>query len=189
MLTLTPSFVSQSASTRPVGPVPTIRTSVCVIVCSRASPSLTLSCEYTPFAGDALERVAAAVAKPQPRAGHQILHGARDQNLVCAGKRRNTRADVNSNTADIVADHFALAGMKPGADFDAERLDFLGNGTGAANAARRTVKGREKAVAGRFDLMAAKAREIAPDRSVVIVEQVAPALVAECGSLLGRADD
>src|SRR3979409_2289523 len=31
MRTLTPSFVSQSASTRPVGPAPTIRTSVCAI--------------------------------------------------------------------------------------------------------------------------------------------------------------
>ena len=67
--------------------------------------------------------------------------------------------------------------------------DFLGDGTGAANAARRTVKGGEKAVAGRFHLMTAKAYEVAPDRGVMMVEEVAPTLVAERGGLLGRTDD
>src|SRR5580692_11231637 len=37
--------------------------------------------------------------------------------------------------------------------------------------------------------MTAKAREIAPNCGVMIVEQVAPAAVAERGGLLGRADD
>jgi hypothetical protein len=51
--------------------------------------------------------------------------------------------------------------VEPGTDFETERPDFLGNGAGAANAARRTVKGGKKAVTGRFHLMAAKAYEIA----------------------------
>ena len=96
---------------------------------------------------------------------------------------------MNRNAADIMVQYFALAGMEPGTDFDAERPDFLGNGTGAANAARRTIKGREDAVAGRFDLMAAKACEIAPDRGVMTIEQIAPAVVAERDGFFGRADD
>ena len=105
------------------------------------------------------------------------------------GERCNTSPGVNSDPADIVADQFALAGMKPGTDLDPETLDFFYNGTGAANATRWAVKSSEKAVAGGFHLMAAKAHEIAPDRRVMMVEQIAPALIAECGSLLGRAND
>ena len=37
--------------------------------------------------------------------------------------------------------------------------------------------------------MAAKAYEVAPDGGVVMVEKIAPALVAKCGSLLRRTDD
>ena len=79
--------------------------------------------------------------------------------------------------------------MESGTDLDAERPDFLGNGTGAANAARWTVEGREKAIAGRFHLITAKACEISPDRGVMIVEEIAPALVPKRGGFLGRADD
>jgi hypothetical protein len=150
---------------------------------------LTFSCEYTPLAGDTLEGFGAAVVEAQPRARYQILDCARHQNLASTGKRRNPRAYVNSDTANIVADHFALACMEPSTDLYAERPDFLGNGTGAANAARWTVKGGEKAVSSCFHFMASKAREIAPDRGVMIVEKIAPALIAECGGFLGRADD
>jgi hypothetical protein len=79
--------------------------------------------------------------------------------------------------------------MEPGPDLDAERRDFLGDGAGATNAARGTVEGREKSVAGGFDFVAAKAREVAPYRRVMAAEQIAPALVAERGRLLVRADN
>jgi hypothetical protein len=42
---------------------------------------------------------------------------------------------VNGNAANIVAYHFALAGMEPSTDFDPKRPDFLGYGAGAAHAA------------------------------------------------------
>ena len=54
---------------------------------------------------------------------------------------------MNGNAADIVVDHFALAGMEPGTHFDAERPDLVGNGAGAADPARRTVEGGKNAVA------------------------------------------
>ena len=142
-----------------------------------------------PFAGNTLEGLAAAVAEAQPGARHQVLYGARHQHLARTGERRDARADVNGNPTDIVVDHFAFAGMEPSTDFDPKRPDLLGNGAGAADAARRSVEGGKNAVAGRLDLMAAKACEIAPDRGVMTVEEITPAAVAERGGLLGRADD
>jgi len=77
--------------------------------------------------------------------------------------------------------------MQSGANFDAKRPDFIGNRAGAADAAGWTVKGGKNAVAGRFDLMTAKARQVASDCGVMIVEKIAPAAVAKRGGLLGRA--
>jgi hypothetical protein len=67
---------------------------------------------------------------------------------------------VNSNPADIIADDLAFASMEPGTDFNPERSDILSNCMGALNPTRRSVKGGEKSVPGRFDLMAAKSEEI-----------------------------
>jgi hypothetical protein len=36
------------------------------------------------------------------------------RSLARAGDRRHARANVNGNAADIIADHFALAGIQPG---------------------------------------------------------------------------
>jgi hypothetical protein len=72
--------------------------------------------------------VGAAIAEAQAGAGNKVLDSARYQDLARAGERGHASANVNSDTADIVADHFALASMQPGADLDAERPDFIGNG-------------------------------------------------------------
>src|SRR5471030_2856068 len=109
-----------------------------------------------PFTRNTLEWPNAAVGETQPGAGHEILYCARDQNLASTGKRRDARTDMDGDAANIVAHHFALAGMEPGANVDAERSDFLGNSTGATNATRRPIEGGEKAVTGRLHLMAAK---------------------------------
>jgi hypothetical protein len=99
----------------------------------------------------------AAVTKPQAGTRHQILDRARHQHLVRAGERRHARSDVNGNAADIIADYFALAGMNPGADFNAKRPELVGDGASAAHAACRTVESGKNAVAGRLDFMAAEA--------------------------------
>ena len=96
---------------------------------------------------------------------------------------------MNGNTADIVTDDFAFAGMESGTHFQPQRADLVGNDAGAQHAARRAVKGGEYTIAGRLDLTAAIAREVAADRGVMIVEKIAPAAVAQLSSLLGRADD
>jgi hypothetical protein len=96
---------------------------------------------------------------------------------------------MNCNPPDVVIRHFALAGVEPRADFNAKGPNFLGNGTGTTNTSGWSVKRGKNTVAGRFDLMTAKACEIAPDRGVMIVEQIVPATVSQRGGFLGRADD
>ncbi|MFK4509081.1 hypothetical protein LPJ38_17285 [Bradyrhizobium daqingense] len=50
------------------------------------------------------------------------------------------RSDVNCDAADMVANHFALAGMKSGADPNAQRPDFVGDGASAAHGACLTAE-------------------------------------------------
>jgi hypothetical protein len=80
------------------------------------------------------------------------------------------REHMNGNPTDVVICHFALAGMEPSADFDAKGPDFVGNSTGTTNTTCWSVERSKNAVAGRFDLMTAKACKIASGRGVMIVE-------------------
>ena len=75
-------------------------------------PRSPLDSKYTPFAGHTLERFAAAVIEAQSGAYDQVLDGARHQHLAGVGERRDPRADMNGDAANIVADDFALAGME-----------------------------------------------------------------------------
>ena len=59
----------------------------------------------------------------------------------------------------------------------------------AADRARGPVEGREEPVARGIDLAPVEAGELASHRGMVLLEQVAPAPVAELGGLLGRADE
>jgi hypothetical protein len=89
---------------------------------------------------------------------------------------------VNGNTAVVVAQDFAFPRVEPGTDFYAKRLSFVGNRAGAAHPTRRAVEGGKNAVAGRLDLMAAKQREVAPDRYVSVKSTVASTVSAATGA-------
>lgn len=65
--------------------------------------------------------------------------------------------------------------MEPGTYFDPERPDLFGNSEHAAHAASQIIEGGKNTVACRLDLMATKASEIASDRRVMFVEEIAPA--------------
>jgi hypothetical protein len=98
--------------------------------------------------------------KRRPEPATKSLTVLDTQNLASTGKRRNPRAYVNSDTADIVTDHFALACMKSSTDLDAERLDLIGYGASAADATRRAIKSCKKAIAGRLHLTATERASI-----------------------------
>src|SRR5258708_16274420 len=107
---------------------------------------------------------------------HQILYRTGHQNLARAGKSSNACADVNRDAADVVADHFALAGVKPGTNFNAERPDFVSDGACAANPACRAVERGKKPIAGRFHLMAPKAHEVPPAGALFMLTNIPPPL-------------
>jgi hypothetical protein len=50
------------------------------------------------LAGNAFERVLAAIDKLQPGARHQVLHGARNQNLARPCQRDDASADMDRDT-------------------------------------------------------------------------------------------
>jgi hypothetical protein len=62
-----------------------------------------------PLRRHALQLVRPEVVEPQVRTGHQIAHRARHQDLagLCLG--HHPRADVDGDTADLGADHLAVA--------------------------------------------------------------------------------
>src|SRR6478609_6692075 len=113
----------------------------------------------------------AAATKAHARTRHKVLDGARHQHLARAGERRHARTDVNGNAADIIADHFALAGMKPGADFNPQRPDFVCDGASAPYGACGTVESSKDAIAGRLHFVAAEARKGTPYRGVMGVKE------------------
>jgi hypothetical protein len=91
---------------------------------------------------------------------------------------------VDSDTAEIITDYFALACMKPSTDLNPKRSQFLNDRPSAPHPAGWTVKGGKKAVPSSFYFMASKPRKIAPDRRMMAVEKVSPAFISKCSSFL-----
>ena len=142
-----------------------------------------------PVAWNSLECLAAAICKAQTGASHQVFDSSRHQHFASPGKRSHSGTNVNRNATDIVAHHFALAGVQPCANINSEWVYFLGNSAGAADAARRTIECCKYPVAGRLDFSTAKPSEIAADRQMMIVQQIVPVAVAKRGSFLSRTND
>ena len=79
--------------------------------------------------------------------------------------------------------------MQAGPHLDAEIAHALGDRTGAANPSRRPIKRGEEAVARRVELRASVTQQQPAHGRVVVLEQLAPARVAELHGLGRRADD
>jgi hypothetical protein len=137
-----------------------------------------------PFARNAFQGLGTTIIEAQARAGHEILDCVRYEHFTGTGQRSDTRANVNSYTANVVAHHFAFPGMQPSTDIDAERAYSVVDGASATNTARRIIKGGKNTVTGRLNLASAKAREIPPDCGMMIVKEIAPTAIAKRGSLL-----
>src|SRR5689334_22001724 len=155
-----------------------------------ASPSpLVQHAIELPVPGQALERVAPAVVERETGTRHEILDGARHEHLAGRGARGDARADVHGDAAVLVAHHFAFAGVRAGANLEAELAHLLRHRAGAAHGARRAVEGGEEAVARGVDLAAAKPCELAAHEPVVVLQELAPAAVAERARLLRGTHD
>src|SRR5918912_3540752 len=137
-----------------------------------------------PRPGHALELVLAALLEGDPRAGDEVAHRARDEDLTRPGQRRDPRAGVDGDPAHLPVRELALAGVEPCAELEPEAAHAVADRARGADRACGPVEGGEEAVAGGVDLAPAVARELAADGGLVRLEQLAPAPVAELGSTL-----
>ena len=81
--------------------------------------------EQPPFAGYALQRMGPAIGEADSRSGHQILHGARHDDLIGAGVADHASGDVHGQTAQVVVADFALSGVEPDPDLDSQPAGVL----------------------------------------------------------------
>lgn len=120
---------------------------------------------------------------------HQFLHRARHQHLACARLRGDAGANVEGE-----ADHFAaadgvFAGVQADPDLEAQRAHgFLDRGR-AGDAGGGLFEGREHAIAGGHDLLAAARLQLLANGGIVVAHHLGPARIAELGRLRGGADD
>ena len=75
----------------------------------------------------------AAVIKPNPRPGNEILDGAGDEHLPRGGEGSDARRDVDRDPPDVLLHQLDLAAMEADAHLQAEgaaRLDSIREGLG-----------------------------------------------------------
>ena len=64
-----------------------------------------------------------AVDEGETRADHKLLHRARHEDLVRAGERCDSRADVHRDAGHVVGRELDLARVKPGTDAEVKVVD------------------------------------------------------------------
>ena len=131
----------------------------------------------------------AAIVEGDARAGHEVAHRPAHERLARAGERGDPRGDVDRHAAHVVAEQLRLARVHAGADLDAEPAHGARDRGGAPDRARRTVEHGEEPVAHRLDLATAVVGELLAHDAVVLVQELAPAAVAERRRQLRGADD
>jgi hypothetical protein len=130
-----------------------------------------------------------AVLEANGGSDREILDGCRHEDLAWARRRLNARRDVHGHPGELAALQLALAGVDAGADFDAEPLDVIAHDARALEGTRRRIKAREEAVASRLHLGTLAFGHLAPDDRAMLIQERAPARVAELLGVLGGADD
>src|SRR5438876_3093232 len=95
------------------------------------------------------------------RAGDEIAHRARDEDLVRARRGHDPCGCVHVDPARLAVMDLALADVQTGARLEPDGLGRVSDRISASDRLSRAVEGREEAVAGRVDLMAAVSRELA----------------------------
>src|SRR2546423_11251893 len=140
-----------------------------------------------PCSGDAFELVVAFVGELHAGAHNKLCHGSRRPDFAGAGFGCDAGGDVDGDAADVIAADFDLAGVDAAADVEPELTGGIADRTGTLEGPGGSVEGGEEAVAGRLDLAASEAYELAADGRVVTVEQITPAAGAHPPRTLRRA--
>src|SRR6266536_768880 len=152
--------------------------------CVPGASSGALHGEQLPPVRNALERVHAAVGEADPRAKHQHLHGAGDQDLACLGESGDAGADMNREARHRLGPALYLSGMQAGPDLDADLPHRIPGGAGAPDGPRGPIERDEESVPRRVNLAAVEPVQEAPDAGVMLIEHISPAAVTELVGLL-----
>jgi hypothetical protein len=96
---------------------------------------------------------------------------------------------MHRNATEILTHDLTLAGVNASPNVNAELLDRVGDRLAAANGARRTVKGRQKAVTHRIDFSTAMPPKLLTNNQVMLSEEVLPCAVAKFDHSRGCAND
>ena len=148
--------------------------------------SAPVTAKHLPGARHALQLVRREVLETEPRAGHELLRGARDQDVAGIGQRHHPRTDHHRDAVGLAGLILRLARVDAGADLDAEAPDLLGERCRASDRPVRLGEGGEEAVAGVILLLPPEALESGPDEPVEPRGELAVSSVAQsaprCGS-------
>src|SRR5215472_14241766 len=96
---------------------------------------------------------------------------------------------MHRNAAEVLAHHLTFSSVNASADLNTKRLDRVGDCPATANGTRRTVKGRQKAVARRVDFSTAVPPELLTNQQMMMRKKILPCAVAELDYSPGRAND
>ncbi len=96
---------------------------------------------------------------------------------------------MHGHAGDIGAAHLDLAGVNTHPHLDAKLTDRVDDRVRTVDGDAGTGERRDESVTGGVHFATAESLEFVADDPVVVVEQVPPVVVAECGGALGGADD
>src|SRR5579863_8940995 len=127
---------------------------------------LLLDRKQPPLVGDSLQSVWTTIYELDSGAGDEVADGAGYQHFVGIRRRCDPRADVYSDSAHVVADQLALAGMQSGAHLEAQRLHPLADCACTSDRARRTIERGQQPVASGVDFAPAERAQLLAHRRV-----------------------
>src|SRR5271157_697175 len=119
----------------------------------------------------------------------QVLYSARDEHLAWPCLSHHARACMHRDSANLIAQRMAFAGVETGPRAKAERRRDGANRARAADRPRRAVERSEHSVTRSVDLAPAMSVDCATRCGQKRGEQVAPTPVAEIGGLLSGSDE
>src|SRR5579859_3925502 len=131
--------------------------------------------------------MAAAIIKTQAGPGDEVSHRARHEHLASIRERGDARSDMHRDAANVIAGKHDLPRMNTRADLETDgphcRRDLRGTSDGPC----RSLKRREKAVAGCVHLVAVVTGDERADPTVMLLQELGPAPIAELHRSHGRA--
>src|SRR5205823_2439191 len=96
---------------------------------------------------------------------------------------------MHRDPCHLPVNDLALARMQPGSQFDLESAHLIHDCARASDRPSGPVEACEEAISYGIHLPAAEAHKLTPYQCMMLLEQLAPRAITECGCTLARADD